>query len=66
VNGVEDEMGIISCTYDATNRMLNSSDKNNNGKWSFTIHDGQMDGTLMYKGSLFRIVKVHRDEVKNK
>lgn len=56
VNGKEEEMGIISCTLDRKNKKLLSS--SHNGLWTFNLNGMALDGTLFYKGDLYRIIKL--------
>jgi len=60
VNGKEEEMGIITCRFDKDNSQLVSTSYN--GFWTFKLKDKTIDGTLIYKGELYRIIKVSRQQ----
>ena len=61
VNGKEDSMGAISFTYDAQKKVFVSVDSVRNGRWEFKVTGNTMKGTLMYKGDLYRIVDVKKE-----
>jgi hypothetical protein len=55
VNGMEEEMGILPFTLNKkTNQLISTS----YGLWTFTIKQGKMEGTLVSKGALYRIIKL--------
>jgi stress response protein SCP2 len=61
VDGKEEYMGTIPFTYDDKQRVFLSVDSVRNAKWEFRIAGGAMKGTLMYKGDLFRIIDVKKE-----
>lgn len=58
VNGVEEDMGTLSCKVDNVNNQLISLA--NGAKWVFKIRNGKMEGTLIYNNNLFRIIQVSK------
>lgn len=61
VNGKEEYMGTIPFTYDDKQKVYVSVDSARNAKWEFKISGSTMKGTLMYKGDLYRIVDVKKE-----
>ena len=61
VNGKEDYMGTINFIYNAQQKAFVSVDSIRNAKWEFKITGNTMKGTLMYKGDLYRIVDVKKE-----
>ena len=61
VNGKEDSMGIINFTYDPQKKVFVSVDSVRNARWEFKVSGTTMKGTLMYKGDLFRIIDVKKE-----
>lgn len=61
VDGKEDYMGTIPFTYDDKQKVFVSVDNVRNAKWEFKITGSTMKGTLMYKGDLFRIIEVKKE-----
>jgi len=61
VDGKEDYMGTIPFTYDVKQKAFVSVDNVRNAKWEFKITGSTMKGTLMYKGDLFRIIEVKKE-----
>jgi len=64
VNGKEEEMGPLDLDYDATKRVLSYQDHQRNAVWSFKVGNHQMDGTLVYKDQLYRIIKLTKADIK--
>ena len=60
VNGQEVDMGVLPCRYDKKNNQLTSTAFN--GNWIFNFKDGSIDGTLFFKGELYRIIKLEKQE----
>ena len=58
VNGAEEEMGALTCTYHAKDQLLVSREFN--GDWKFHVEGRRLSGTLWYKGRLYRIIRVAR------
>jgi len=61
VDGKEDYMGTIPFTYDSKQKVFVSVDSVRNARWEFKITGSTMKGTLMYKGDLFRIIEVKKE-----
>lgn len=57
VNAKEEEMGTIPFKFDRKNNQLISTAY---GLWTFTVKGNDMEGTLVYKGELYRIIKVSK------
>lgn len=56
VDGVEQEMGILICTYDKKTSQLTST--NQGGTWTFTVKDGKIDGKLVSESTVYRVVNL--------
>src|SRR5580765_7168831 len=55
VNGVEEGMGILPFTLNKkTNQLISTS----YGLWTFTIKQRKLEGTLVSKGALYRIINL--------
>lgn len=61
VNGKEEYMGTINFIYNAQQKVFVSVDSVRNAKWEFKITGNTMKGTLMYKGDLYRVVDVKKE-----
>ena len=61
VDGKEEYMGTIPFTYDDKQKFFVSVDSVRNARWEFKITGSAMKGTLMYKGDLYRIVNVKKE-----
>ena len=61
VNGKEDYMGTIPFLYDDQKKVFVSVDSVRNARWEFKITGNTMKGTLMYKGDLYRLVDVKKE-----
>ena len=61
VDGKEDYMGTIPFTYDVKQNAFVSVDNVRNAKWEFKITGSTMKGTLMYKGDLYRVIDVKKE-----
>ncbi len=61
VNGKEEDMGALSFIYDDKQKTFVSVDSVYNARWEFKITGNVMKGTLMYKGNLYRIVDVKKE-----
>jgi hypothetical protein len=60
VNGRQENMGTLDCTYAAESRTL-TCDMPGRGVWSLTVHGDAMTGTLkLSDGTLFRKITVRR------
>ena len=60
VNGKEEEMGTIEYDFDAVKQILSYRDNQRNTVWTFNVHNGQMDGTLMSNDQLYRVIKLSK------
>lgn len=60
VNGKEVEMGIIGFKLDRKNIRLLSTDYNS--FWTFNFKGKELDGTLVSGGSLYRIIKLTKQQ----
>ncbi len=58
VDGAEEEMGTIAFHFDPANNRLQSVGAN--GVWTFQVTAGKMEGTLLYRGDLYRVVQMER------
>ena len=61
VNGKEENMGTLSFTYDDKQEVFVSVDSVYAARWEFKIKGNTMKGMLMYKGDLYRVVDVKRE-----
>ena len=61
VNGKKEDMGTLPFTYDDKQKVFVCVDGARNARWEFKISGNTMKGTLMYKGDLFRIVDVKKE-----
>ena len=57
VNNKEEDMGALRFVYDAAKSTLISIDKDSGTKWEFGISGTKLNGTLIYKNQLYRIVE---------
>lgn len=62
VNGKEEEMGALNCTYDAVKNTLTGKTvdrRNREGFWLFTVSGNKIKGTLTIEGKiLYRVIDV--------
>ena len=57
VNGAEEEMGILPFTFNKkTNQLISTA----HGLWTFTLTAGKLDGTLLVRNELYRIIKLSK------
>jgi hypothetical protein len=61
VNGKEDYMGTLNFIYDAQQKVFISADSVRNARWEFKLTGNTMKGTLIYKGDLYRIIDVKKE-----
>jgi len=60
VNGKEEDMGTLGCKLDkANNRLLSNS---YNSLWTFNFKNDSLNGTLYARGSLYRIIKLKKQQ----
>jgi hypothetical protein len=57
VNGIEEEMGVLPCSYDSSHTLRSTAF---NGIWVFQLKEGKLEGTLMFRGQLYRIISLSR------
>ena len=58
VNNIEEDMGTLRCKFERKSNQLISS----GGKaiWTFNVKDKSIDGALILQGTLYRIVKLSK------
>ncbi|HMD01096.1 MAG TPA: hypothetical protein VKH37_13125 [Ferruginibacter sp.] len=61
VNGVEEEMGVLDFDFDATTNTLTYANRAHNSIWKFKVTHRTMEGTLVVKGQLYRIIKLKKE-----
>lgn len=61
VNGKEEDMGTLPFTYDEKQKVFVCVDSARSARWEFKVTGNTMKGTLMYKGDLYRIVDVKKE-----
>lgn len=59
VNGVEEGMGDLTCTYNSSKQQI-ACNKMKDASWNFQINSNTMSGKLYYKNILFRLIKVSK------
>jgi hypothetical protein len=64
VNGKEEEMGTLDYDFDVTKQTLYYQDHQRNAAWNFKVDNHRMDGTLVYKDQLYRIIKLTKADTK--
>lgn len=57
VNGVEEEMGILPFVYNKKTNQLTSTAY---GIWTFNIEGDKLEGTLLFRGDLYRKIKIYK------
>jgi len=62
INGKEEEMGTLEYTYDAVAQTLTSIDEKRKTVWKFQIKNTAMNGTLLYKGELYRVIHLKKQQ----
>jgi hypothetical protein len=62
VDGKEEEMGALDYTYNATAGTLTNFDKIRKIIWKFNVKGKTMEGTLFYRGQLYRIIKLTKEK----
>ncbi len=61
VEGKEHEMGEMMFTYDPLKETLISEDSTRDTAWNFMIKEKKMEGTLVYKKQLYRVVNLTKE-----
>jgi hypothetical protein len=56
VKGVEEDMGPLPCVYNSKTNELSSTAYNS--LWNFQLMNGKIEGTLIHKGNLYRIINL--------
>lgn len=62
INNKEEEMGTLIFTYDSAHQVLSSVNEIQNSRWDFKVNGSKLEGTLMYKNNLYRIITVKKEE----
>ncbi len=62
IDGKENDMGILNFSFNAPQKILFLVDSVKNVKWEFKISGKEMHGTLISKGTLFRIIDLKKEE----
>ena len=60
VDNKEEYMGTLKFTFDPKQGTLISIDTARKIRWEFRVNDKSMNGTLTYKGELYRIIEVKK------
>jgi hypothetical protein len=60
VNNKEEEMGTLNFIYSPANQTYLCKDSVRNALWSFKIKESKLEGTLMVRGELYRIINVSK------
>jgi hypothetical protein len=61
VDGKEECMGTINFINDSKQKKFVSIDSVRNAKWEFDLIGNEIKGTLIYKGDLYRIIDVKKE-----
>ena len=61
VNNAEENMGDLNLTYDPSTHTLLSIDTERGDTWKFIVKGKKMEGTLVYKKDLYRIINVTKE-----
>ena len=61
VNGIEEEMGVLKYTYDPNKQTLSSIDTALNVRWVFNLKGNKLEGTLVSKNKLYRVVDLKKE-----
>jgi len=61
VNGKEEDMGALSFIYYDKQKVFVSIDSLYNARWEFRITGNMMKGRLTYKGYLYRVIEVKKE-----
>jgi hypothetical protein len=61
VNTKEEQIGTMVFEYDSIKQTLSSKDTVHNAEWVFNLKGKQIKGTLVYKGKLYRIIDVKKE-----
>ena len=62
IDGKENDMGTLNFSFNAQQKILFSVDSVKNVKWEFKISGKEMHGTLISKGTLFRIIDLKKED----
>ena len=62
INGVEEDMGAFDFSFEAGTGTLTYTDEARDAVWKFKVSGNKMEGTLHYKGQLFRIIKLTKEK----
>ena len=56
----EEDMAVLDYVFDAKAGTYTNSDEGRRATWSFKVKGDSMEGTLYYRGQLYRIIKLKR------
>lgn len=62
VNNKEEDMGTLIFSYDSAHQLLSSVNEVQNSRWDFKVKGSKLEGTLMYKNNLYRIIAVKKED----
>ncbi len=62
VDNKEEEMGVLKCTYDPGKQTLTSIDTIRKARWIFNLKGNKLEGTLLYKNNLYRVINVKKEK----
>jgi hypothetical protein len=62
IEGKENDMGTLNFSFDPKQKTLFSIDSVQQVKWDFKVTEKEMHGTLIYKGKLFRIIDLKKED----
>jgi hypothetical protein len=62
IDGKENDMGTLNFTFDPHQKILFLIDSVKQVRWEFKLTGKEMHGTLISKGSLFRIIDLKRED----
>jgi hypothetical protein len=61
INGKEIDMGALNCLFDTQQQILFLVDSVKQVRWEFKLSGRKMHGTLISKGSLYRIIELKKE-----
>ena len=62
IDGKENDMGTLNFTFDPQLKVLFLVDSVKQVRWEFKLTAKEMHGTLMLKGSLYRIIDLKKED----
>lgn len=60
VNGREEGMAEYDYRYESTKRTLTAIDETHNLTWHFLVKEKQMEGTLVRRDTVYRVIHLHK------